>query len=82
LRQGDGTKAVEVLEHAVSLDPSWPIGHALLGRAYQMTGRHEEAKKEFATSQKLAGEERQRFEDAVHSSQPPRPPKKSKRSRN
>jgi cytochrome c-type biogenesis protein CcmH/NrfG len=37
----------------------------LLGRAYTRAGRREDAKKAFATAQRLSAEERKRLEDAV-----------------
>jgi len=47
------------------LDPTWPNAFALLGRAYKRAGRTEEAKRAFATAQRLSSEERKRLERAV-----------------
>ena len=60
----------KLLEQVVALDPTWPDGFALLGRAYTRAGKREEAKKAFATAQKLSAEERQRLERAVTKPKP------------
>ena len=65
LKQGSNNEAISLLERAVALDPTWPQAFALLGRAYTRAGRREDAKKAFATAQKLSAEERKRLEDAV-----------------
>ncbi len=68
LKKGDAASAVAVLERAVGLDPKWPDGHVLLGRAYIAAGRRAEAKKEFDVAQKLTAEERKRLEQKVSGS--------------
>jgi len=65
LKQGSINEAIALLERATALDPTWPNAFALLGRAYTRAGKREEAKKAFATAQKLSAEERKRLEDAV-----------------
>ena len=67
-KKGDARGAVEVLERAVKLDPNWPDGHVLLGRAYSKVGRREDARKEFAIAQSLSSEERKRLEKEVQGS--------------
>jgi Flp pilus assembly protein TadD len=70
LKNGEAGRAVSILEKAIRLDPKWPDGHVLLGRAYQAAGRREEAKNEFAIAQKLSNEERKRLEEKVKASKP------------
>ena len=65
MKQGSFNEAIVLLERATTLDPKWPNAFALLGRAYTRAGKREEAKKAFATAQKLSAEERKRLEDAV-----------------
>ena len=64
-KQGSINDAISLLERAVALDPNWPQAFALLGRAYTRAGRREDAKKAFATAQRLSAEERKRLEGAV-----------------
>jgi predicted Zn-dependent protease len=64
-KQGAINEAIALLERAVALDPTWPNAFALLGRAYKRAGRTEEAKRAFATAQRLSSEERKRLERAV-----------------
>lgn len=70
LKRKDPLQAVEVLERAVKLDPAWPDGHVLLGRAYQAAGRTSDARQEFATAQRLSNEERKRLEEKFGRSKP------------
>ncbi len=74
LKKKDPLQAVEVLERAVKLDPAWPDGHVLLGRAYQAAGKKNEARQEFATAQRLSSEERKRLEEKFGKQKPPAQP--------
>ena len=68
LKKGDAARAVAVLERAVKLDPNWPDARALLGRAYMIVGRREDAKREFAAAQRLSDEARKKLEEKVSGS--------------
>jgi Flp pilus assembly protein TadD len=74
LKKGDAAHAILLLERAVKLDPKWPNGRALLGRAYKAAGRTDEANREFNAAQKLSAEERQRLEEKVKGSRKPTNP--------
>ena len=71
LKKKEPLKAVEVLERAVKLDPAWPDGRVLLGRAYQAAGRADDARQQFAAAQRLSNEERKRLEQKLNNSKPP-----------
>jgi hypothetical protein len=45
----------------------------LLGRAYMLAGKREEARKEFAAAQKLSEDERKRLEEKVSGSKSKKP---------
>ncbi len=48
IQKGAGAEAVQLLEQAVKINPRYKQAHYLLGRAYSMTGREDEAKRALA----------------------------------
>jgi cytochrome c-type biogenesis protein CcmH/NrfG len=65
LKQNSAAQAVRVLERAVKVDPAWPQGFALLGRAYMLSGRRDDARRAFDAARRLSEEERKRLEEKV-----------------
>jgi tetratricopeptide (TPR) repeat protein len=57
VKQGKAAEAVVPLETAVAGDPNDSEVHYFLGRAYQQLGRRQDAKREFAESQRLKGQQ-------------------------
>lgn len=55
LEQHDPVMAAMYLQHAEAMDPSNAMTHMLLGRAYAVSGRKDDAQREFQTVQKMQG---------------------------
>jgi predicted Zn-dependent protease len=55
LEQHDPVMAMQYLKHAETMDPSNAMTHMLLGRAYAVSGRKEDAQREFQIVQKMQG---------------------------
>lgn len=55
LKRQDPASATMYLERAEKMDPSNYITHSLLGQAYRLLGRAEDASREIQTSQKIQG---------------------------
>lgn len=53
LRKGDAVAAATYLQRAEQMDPANYITHSLLGQAYRLLGRHDEATRETETAQRL-----------------------------
>jgi predicted Zn-dependent protease len=53
LKKNDAVAAVTYLDHANQLDPANFMTHSLLGQAYRMMGRSEDATRETAIAQKI-----------------------------
>ncbi len=53
LKRGDAVGAATYLERAVKMDSENYMAHSLLGQAYRMMGRKDEASRETATAQRL-----------------------------
>jgi predicted Zn-dependent protease len=53
LKRGDAVAAATYLEHAAQMDPGNYITHSLLGQAYRVMGRREDASRESETAQRL-----------------------------
>ena len=54
IKNGDSADAAVLAREALQLQPSNALSHAILGRAYEHMGRHEEATSEFEIAVKLA----------------------------
>ncbi|HEX3987681.1 MAG TPA: tetratricopeptide repeat protein [Acidobacteriaceae bacterium] len=55
LEQHDPVMAALYLKHAEAMDPSNPMTHMLLGRAFAVSGRKDEAQREFQIVEKMQG---------------------------
>lgn len=55
LEQHDPVMAAMYLQHAEAMDPSNAMTHMLLGRAYAVSGRKDDAQREFQIVQKMQG---------------------------
>lgn len=55
LEQHDPVMATMYLKHAETMDPSNPMTHMLLGRAFAISGRKDDAQREFQIVQKMQG---------------------------
>jgi len=55
LEQHDPVMAAMYLQHAEAMDPSNPMTHMLLGRAFAVSGRKQDAQREFQLLQKEQG---------------------------
>jgi len=55
LKKKQLSNAEGMLKRAIQFDPNNKSAHYLLGQVYQQTGRAEDAKREFATAEKLQG---------------------------
>jgi Flp pilus assembly protein TadD len=53
LKQGDAVGAATYLERALKMDPANYMTHSLLGQAYRVMGRAEDASRETAEAQKI-----------------------------
>lgn len=53
LRKGDAIAAATYLQRAAQMDPANYMTHSLLGQAYRLLGRHEDAERETATAERL-----------------------------
>lgn len=58
LEEHDPVMAAMYLEHAEKMDPSNAMTHMLLGRAFAVSGRKQDAEREFELLQKLQGTDR------------------------
>ena len=56
MKQGQPATAEGMLRRAIQYDPNNRAAHYLLAQLLQQTGRHEEAKAEFAIAEKLQGQ--------------------------
>ncbi len=54
IKSGDAEDAAAIAREALKLQPSNPLSHAILGRAYEHMGQHEKATSEFEAAVKLA----------------------------
>ncbi|MBV9501481.1 MAG: tetratricopeptide repeat protein [Acidobacteriaceae bacterium] len=54
IKTGDAASAAVITREALQLQPLNALSHAILGRAYEHMGRHEDATSEFETAVKLA----------------------------
>jgi tetratricopeptide (TPR) repeat protein len=54
IKSGDAQDAAALAREALKLQPSNPLSHAILGRAYEHMGQHEKATFEFEAAVKLA----------------------------
>lgn len=55
LEQHDPVMAAMYLKHAEAMDPSNPMTHMLLGRAFAVSGRKDDAQREFQIVEKMQG---------------------------
>ena len=55
LEQNDPVMAAMYLKHAEAMDPSNPMTHMLLGRAFAVSGRKDDAQREFQIVQRMQG---------------------------
>jgi predicted Zn-dependent protease len=55
LEEHDPVMATQYLQHAEAMDPSNAMTHMLLGRAFAVSGRKDEAQREFQIVQKMQG---------------------------
>jgi predicted Zn-dependent protease len=55
LEQHDPVMATQYLKHAEAMDPSNTMTHMLLGRAFAVSGRKDDAQREFQLVQKMQG---------------------------
>jgi predicted Zn-dependent protease len=63
LKKADPLAAATYLEHAVQLDPANYMSHSLLGQAYRLMGKTEDAARETETAQKLQAASEPKFEN-------------------